>query len=426
MYRYIKDSYFYKKFFWIGIFLIPSAPSIGCVFLLISSIFSLKNNFGKLFDDKWNCVFIFSGFLMPIICLIQSDNESPLYGNWDKSLTWIGLTNWVLLIFCFLSFQFFVSTREDRRLFAKLLIAGTFPVLISGFSQIFLKVYGPFEILNGLITWFQRPLSPDSGMTALFNNQNYAGAWFCIIWPLSLAALLDSFRNKVDKYIALSFLISITVAIILTTSRSAWGGLILLIPLMSGLNSITFLLPIIFLALVVIFLTTSNFVPIDFQNHFREIIPNRLWHEFIPENFQFRESRLEIWKVAVNYINQRPLIGWGAGVFSFLYFYEKNTYAGHSHNLILELAVSYGIPVTILIFGSIFNISISSFSKIFRKNSYSKIDFFERAWYSSFLVLFCSQLVDIQYFDVRISLVFWILLAGLKEIIKNSFSQKLI
>ena len=138
---------------------------------------------------------------MPIICLIQSDNESPLYGNWDKSLTWIGLTNWVLLIFCFLSFQFFVSTREDRRLFAKLLIAGTFPVLISGFSQIFLKVYGPFEILNGLITWFQRPLSPDSGMTALFNNQNYAGAWFCIIWPLSLAALLDSFRNKVDKYI---------------------------------------------------------------------------------------------------------------------------------------------------------------------------------------------------------------------------------
>ena len=288
---------------------------------------------------------------MPIICLIQSDNESPLYGNWDKSLTWIGLTNWVLLIFCFLSFQFFVSTREDRRLFAKFLIAGTFPVLISGFSQIFLKVYGPFEILNGLITWFQRPLSPDSGMTALFNNQNYAGAWLCVVWPLSLATLLDSLKNKVNKYITLSFLISITSAIILTTSRSAWGGLILLIPLMSGLSSIIYLLPIIFLALILIMFITSNIVPTDFQNQIREIIPYRFLQEFIPENFEWRESRLEIWKVAITYISEHPLIGWGAGAFPFLYLYEKNTYIGHSHNLILELAVSYGIPVTILIFG---------------------------------------------------------------------------
>ncbi len=419
MYQYIKDSYFYKKFFWIGIFFLPSAPSIGCLFLLSSSIFSLKNNFGKLFNDKYNFVFIFSAFLMPIICFIQSDINSPLYGNWDKSLTWIGLTNWILLIFCFLSFQFFVSTKEDRRLLAKILIAGSFPVLISGFAQFFFKVYGPFEILNGLIIWFQRPLNPDSGMTALFNNQNYAGAWLSIVWPLSLATLLESLKNKLNKYIALSFLISITIAIILTTSRSAWGGLILLIPLMSGVSSITYLLPIIFLALILIMLTTSNIVPIDFQNQIREIIPNRLWQEFIPENFGWRESRPEIWKVAVTYINKKPLIGWGAGAFPILYFYEKNIYSGHAHNLILELAVSYGIPVTILIFGCICNISISSFFKIFINRSFSKTDFFERAWYSSFFVLICSQLVDIQYFDIRISLVFWILLAGLKEIIKN-------
>ena len=32
----------------------------------------------------------------------------------------------------------------------------------------------------------------------------------------------------------------------------------------------------------------------------------------------------------------------------------------------------------------------------------------------------CLRLVkDVQYFDVRISIVFWILLAGLKEIIKK-------
>ena len=44
---------------------------------------------------------------------------------------------------------------------------------------------------------------------------------------------------------------------------------------------------------------------------------------------------------------------------------------------------------------------------------------FEKAWFTSFFVLLCSQMVDIEYFDGRISIVFWILLAGLKNIIKD-------
>ena len=37
--------------------------------------------------------------------------------------------------------------------------------------------------------------------------------------------------------------------------------------------------------------------PIDFQNQIREIIPYRFWQEFIPENFEWRQSRLEIWSL---------------------------------------------------------------------------------------------------------------------------------
>ena len=39
-----------------------------------------------------------------------------------------------------------------------------------------------------------------------------------------------------NKFITISILISITISIILTTSRSAWGGLVLLIPLMTGIS----------------------------------------------------------------------------------------------------------------------------------------------------------------------------------------------
>ncbi len=407
------------KIFLLGIFLLPSAPSLSIFFLLISSIHSIIKNFTKVINDKWNFTFVLSALLMPLICLLQSENINPLIGRWDKSLTWIGLSNWLPLIFIFLSFQYFVSTAEDRKIVSKVLIAGSLPILISGFAQYFFKIYGPFDIFNGLIIWFQRPLQTDTGMSAVFNNQNYAGAWFCIIWPLSLAALLDSFNKKVNKFICLSILISITTAIFITTSRSAWGGLIILIPLMTGVSILPYILPMIFFALFCIFLTNMNSVPTDLQNNIRDIIPNKFWQEFSPDNFSGRESRLDIWRNAFIFISKKPILGWGAATFPILYFLETEAYSGHAHNLILELANNYGIPITIIIFGSIILICFNSFFKIYINESYTKILFFERAWFSSFFVLLISQLWDIQYFDGRISIVFWILLAGLKEVITS-------
>ncbi len=418
MYKYLVNSKISVKIFLLGIFLLPSVPSISFFFLLISALNSIKQNFTKVINDKWNFAFILSALLMPLICLLQKENIKPLYSAWDKSLTWIGLSNWLPLIFIFLSFQFFVSNAEDRKIVSKVLVAGSLPILISGFAQYFFKVYGPFTIFNGLIIWFQRPLQTDTGMSAVFNNQNYAGAWFCIIWPLSLAALLDSLNKKVNKFICLSILISITTAIIITTSRSAWGGLILLVPLMTGLSFLPYLLAIIFLAILFIFLAKANLVQSDLQNYIKDIIPNRFWQEFSPENFLSRETRLDIWGKALIFISQKPMFGWGAATFPILYFLETKAYVGHAHNLILELANNYGIPITIIIFGSIIQICFYSFFKIYISESYTKVQFFERAWFSSFFVLLISQLWDIQYFDGRISIVFWILLAGLKEVIK--------
>ena len=326
---------------------------------------------------------------MPIICIFQSDNIEPLLDNWDVSLTWIGLANWVPLIFFFLSFQFFVKAPEDRKILSIVLISGSIPVIFSGFAQYIFKIYGPFELLNGFIVWFQRPLRHDSGMTALFNNQNYAGAWFCILWPLSLAALLDSLNKRVNKYISLGILISITISIIITTSRSAWGGLILLIPLMTGISSIHFLSLIIFILLLLVLFSVLNSLPIDLQNYFRDLLPERYIQEFVPEYFNRRVSRLDIWSNAIVFISQRPILGWGGAAFPVLYFFRNEAYINHSHNIILELAVSYGIPITIVIFGAILIICILSFKKVFVSASYTQTNFYEGL--AIFLILIYSQ-----------------------------------
>ena len=64
-------------------------------------------------------------------------------------------------------------------------------------------------------------------------------------------------------------------------------------------------------------------------------------------------------------------------------------------------------------------LSVKGF-KILFLNQYlinSRKDYFEKAWFISFTVLFCSQMIDIHYFDGRISLAFWILFSGIRAII---------
>ena len=42
---------------------------------------------------------------------------------------------------------------------------------------------------------------------------------------------------------------------------------------------------------------------------------------------------------------------------------------------------------------------------------------FDKAWISAAIVLGISQLLDIQYYDLRISLAMWIILGGLRAYI---------
>ena len=89
------------------------------------------------------------------------------------------------------------------------------------------------------------------------------------------------------------------------------------------------------------------------------------------------------------------------------------------------MSYSYGTIFATIITLTIFLLVLKSFKIIFFKktdprdeNNYQNHST-NKAWWSSFFALFLSQMYDIQYFDFRISLSFWILLSGLICIIKN-------
>ena len=62
-----------------------------------------------------------------------------------------------------------------------------------------------------------------------------------------------------------------------------------------------------------------------------------------------------------------------------------------------------------------------SFKKLFlgadlKFINYQNKDNFDRAWFASASSIIFSNLIDIHYFDLRVSILIWILLAGLKDI----------
>ena len=90
---------------------------------------------------------------------------------------------------------------------------------------------------------------------------------------------------------------------------------------------------------------------------------------------------------------------------------------GHSHNLLLELSISYGIPATIIFFITTTYILYISSKKIFSSKMIIYDSYIDRAFWTALFFFLISQLADIQYFDGKISLITWLLIAGLKNII---------
>ena len=409
---------FNQILFYLSIFLLPSAGIISgilLIFLIFNSFFIQSDNF---FKDKWNIPFIIVSGLLILSCIIHNNNDFYSNKYFDISLSWIGLFNWIPLFLIFWAIQPYIQTKKQRLGFAYSLIAGTFPVLISGFGQYWFNWTGPLELFNGLIIWFQRPIQGNGGLTGLFNASNYAGSWLNIVWPFCLALLIQNRTFFIKKIISLITSISFVIAIVLTNSRNAWLALILAIPLFLGISSFIWLIPILFFISFLIAISVLNIFPTNLQIFVRSIIPDGIWKEFVFSEFSGREGRLEIWLNSIKFVNEKPFFGWGPGSFQELYEKNNNVWLGHAHNLPLDFAFNYGYLVSIILFATIIFLHYRVLTKTYILEKLSKSitnkSLIDRAWWISSLIFSITQLLDVQYYDGRLSIIYWILLAGLR------------
>ena len=332
----------------------------------------------------------------------------------------VSLFNWIPIIFGFYGFQPYLSSKNLRRNCVILILLATFPVIYSAIGQAFFEWHGPMQTLGGLIVWYQRPIEGITSVTGLFNNQNYLGSWLCFVWPFCLALFLQNEKSNPKRLLFFLFLISIALIIVLTASRAALLSLLLSIPIIFGRRG-TKLFIVLISAIFIVFLLI--FIPIfgeGFQNQIMNLLPEGIWSNFVPSTYEMNISRIKIWEVALDTITKNPIFGSGS---SFPNILEAKTgfWRGHTHNLPLEIMVSYGIPASLFILTPITKLIIKSYEVVFiNKNSFFRENLFDRAWITSLILLAFSHLVDIQYFDGRISIAGWILLAGSSQIIKKN------
>ncbi len=410
-----------------GVLFLAAAPFISFILFLISSFFGSIERSDIFLKDKYNWPLIVASILMIFNCLLITFNLIKIPGL-EISLMWLGLLNWLPFFWCFWSFQKFLCTKKLRLDSGKLLIIGSSPVLISGFIQYFLGLYGPYRFFNNLIIWYQRPIDDGWGVTGLFNNQNYAGAWLCIIFPLCLGFLLKKNQNKLINYSNFFIVISFVTMIILTTSRSALLATLLSYFLLSKFNRSKIFL--ILFSIIGIFAAYNiiSFLNIDVETISNQFLPSGIYNKITTFNLSNLGSfpRVDIWSKTLILISKNLFFGYGAGSFSKIYSSLNGTFEGiqHSHNIFLELAFNHGILISILILFPMINLLIYSYKKFLIGKRKGDLSLFDKAWIISFTSFLLIHMFDITYFDGRISLLCWIFLAGLRSMNKTEiFNQ---
>ena len=409
-----------QKSFYLGTFFLASALPISLIFFLVSIAISFKLNKFELLKAKSAHILLICTLVM-ILSNINSSLNLQDITEVNSSQIFAGLFNWIPHFILFLTSQIYLQTSNQRKTIIKFLIAGTFPVILSCILQLAFKVYGPFETLNGLIIWFQKPITGGRGVSGLFSNQNYTGVWLTTLLPFTLFELSNTKKIYLEKISLIISNLLIIFFAIRTNSRNALLGLsiasIMLIKFRVLLIFITSLFTSILLnlhKLVFNIFQDSNLINI--------LIPVSFTRQFSLFDFNnfYEYPRIKIYSITLDLISNNPFLGWGSSTFSSLYRIKSNDGSHqHSHNIFLELAFNFGIPLAIFMIVFLIKLLNDSFRLIYKENKNKKL-YSDKAWLvSSFIIIIC-QLNDITYFDGKIGLLIWILLTGLKCILNEN------
>jgi O-antigen ligase len=370
----------------LGLLLLPLSPLLGMAGLALAMLLTWRQKFATIVRRPLNWGFaILTGWLA-ITAGFAVERRSAF----------LGLFHFLPFFAFFAALSTLIQTPAQLRRIAWILVAGSLPVVIVGFGQMFWGWSGPVTVLWVLVDWPLEPTgTPPGRMASVFAHANVFANYLVIIFSLGLGLWVEAVqelrrltslrrqkvRDQNDPRIVrvvetkvtesekqvwrrLGFLSAAVLgnaaALILTDSRSAWG--------IAGLASLLFALYLGWRWLVAavagvaggVFL--AAFGPVPVRNWLRGIVPVYFWARLTDQMYPNRPVptlRVTQWKFAWEMALQRPWTGWGLRNFYPLYQrHFARLYPGqaiewpeHPHNLFLMLVYETGIPGIILFCG---------------------------------------------------------------------------
>ncbi len=241
------------------------------------------------------------------------------------------LKYYLLGVICILPLRYFLENAKDKHL--RILFNIFFVTLITGFFVGIIKAYGGFDIVH----WKQGAFKNRSGGFLNYMRYGYGSAF---VFLLGIGLLLNQqlFKKILHPYLFKSALTLSALAIFAAKTRGA------ILAVLIGL-------PILFLkykkklALIVI-LAGALFVSVVL---YISIFSNSS-HRLLNINDNSNKVRMSQFYSAIKATQEKPILGFGANQFSYQvtrlkkkYNIWSDHYVGHSHNIFLEHAASYGV-----------------------------------------------------------------------------------
>lgn len=388
----------------LGLFFLASSALLGGVLLLTSVVLATwRKGAVAYWSDGLNRV------LLVVAGLLLAAATQAVSGQ----LAWWGLFNWLPFFWGFWGWQVYLDTPEARRRCSGWLVAGTVPVLITGLGQMVLGWQGPWSVAGNLVIWhMDAGGNPGGRLSGLFDYANITAAWLALTWPLLLACVLRPPWGWRQRGPALLLVVLHGLCLWLTASRNAWATAVLAVPLVVGPGVWVWLLPLLLLALLPVALAVLPGVFAGLQEWARAAVPDSIWQRLTDHAFDrpVATTRLSQWSAASQLVLERPWLGWGAAAFGMLYSLRSGFSPGHPHNLPLNLGLSFGAPVALLLLAVPIWVAVAA-----TRHGMATASPADRGWLTAFLLLASIHATDLPYYDARINMAGWFLLAGLRS-----------
>ncbi|ERI09582.1 O-antigen ligase family protein [Aneurinibacillus aneurinilyticus] len=379
-------------------------PLLALILLFVLVLFVTAQNYEKLKANLKNhlnlAVFLFLAILLVTaltsVNVIESLKQFMLY-------YFISFLLYLLLVMK-------LDTRETLYRFIVCLVLSASLVSLYG-------VYQYFTLQYTSAAWVDASQNPElkKRIFATFENPNLFVQYLIMILPLNFALIFYSKSLGNRALFMLQFAL-ISLAVVLTFSRSGWVALFLGLLVLATMISRRLLVVGLIAAAV-----SVNFLP--------DTIMTRILSIFSPQTDSSSAYRLEMWPSAFAMIRDFWPTGIGSDLTTFKKVYTDYMMPGvrinHFHNIYLMNFVTGGILAILLLLYMFYQSLRTAIVSLFMNDSKDRLlSYVAKAGIGSLIAIASAGMFEDVWHQYRVDFMFWILLAILSVVYNLARARK--